>query len=354
VVAGVLLFAVGATLPVPVLALIKRLMASFSWPPDGYPYAGGLCLTPSGELCPPPFSPVARWFVIVGMLAGLVLLVLLFRMVGRVVLRPLGTLTGTVNNMGPHNLGQRIHWTVGGDELRELADAVDDMLNRVAVGFEGQRRFAANASHELRTPLAVQRTLVEVAMTTSGGVDPDLNRLGAQLLLVNERNERLIEGLLVLAESDRGLIGTTPVHLDELVAAAVTNYTDLAEEHGVGLRRGLAPRVVQGDAVLLERLISNLLQNAIKYNEPGGWVEIVVADSPALLVHNSGQQLPAESIPALFEPFRRRVADRTNHRDGAGLGLAIARSIVTAHSGTITAAPGAQGGLRVVVTLPSS
>ena len=225
------------------------------------------------------------------------------------------------------------------------------MLNRVAVGFEGQRRFAANASHELRTPLAVQRTLVEVAMTTSGGVDPDLNRLGAQLLLVNERNERLIEGLLVLAESDRGLVGTAPVHLDELVAAALTNYTELASEHGVDLRRGLAPRQVDGDPILLERLISNLLHNAIKYNEPGGWVEIVVAETPAMVVHNSGQQLPTEAIPALFEPFRRRVADRTNHRDGAGLGLAIARSIVTAHNGTITATPGTQGGLRISVTL---
>jgi signal transduction histidine kinase len=157
----------------------------------------------------------------------------------------------------------------------------------------------------------------------------------------------------VLAESDRGLVGATPVRLDELVAAGLTNYAELAAEHGVGLRRGLAPRSVPGDPVLLERLISNLLHNAIKYNEPGGWVEVVVADSPALLVHNSGQQLPAEAIPPLFEPFRRRIADRTNHRDGAGLGLAIARSIVTAHSGTITAQPGAQGGLRVSVTLPT-
>ena len=286
------------------------------------------------------------------MLLGLALLLWLFRVIARFVLRPVAQLTGTVNQMGPQNLGQRIHWSGAQDELRDLADSVDDMLNRVAIGFEGQRRFAANASHELRTPLAVQRTLVEVAMTTSGGIDPDLNRLGAQLLLVNERNERLIEGLLVLAESDRGLIGTTPVHLDELVAAALTNYADLAEEHGVSVRRGLVPRTVAGDPILLERLVSNLMHNAIKYNEPGGWVEVVVADIPALLVHNSGQQLPAEAIPALFEPFRRLSADRTNHRDGAGLGLAIARSIVTAHNGTIGAEPGSQGGLRVSVALP--
>ena len=350
--AVVLAFAVGLVLTGPVIALTDRLWSSFTWPPDPDTDPAAFCLTPQGYACPPVFGPVARWVIVAAMLLGLVVLLVLLRLIGRVVLRPLSALTGTVDEMGPQNLGQRIRWSGTRDELGNLADAVDAMLNRVAVGFEGQRRFAANASHELRTPLAVQRTLVEVAMTTSGGLDPDLNRLGAQLLLVNERNERLIEGLLVLAESDRGLIGTSPVHLDELVDAAITNYTDLADEHGVSLRRGLATRIVAGDAILLERMINNLLHNAIKYNEPGGWVEIVVADSPALLVHNSGQQLPAEAIPALFEPFRRRVADRTNHRDGAGLGLAIARSIVTAHNGTITATPGSQGGLNVSVALP--
>jgi signal transduction histidine kinase len=332
-----------------VTALVGQLWDSFTRPDDGLV----VCINADGLRCPPPFNPLARWVILVALLLGLAVLIWLLWMIPRTVLRPLRAITGTVHEMGPQNLGQRIRWFGSGDELRTLADSVDAMLDRVAVGFEGQRRFAANASHELRTPLAVQRTLVEVAMTTSGGTDPDLNRLGAQLLLVNERNERLIEGLLVLAESDRGLVGTSQVQLDELVDAALTNYADLAAEHGVALRRGLAPRIVPGDAILLERLISNLLHNAIKYNEPGGWVEVVVADRPALLVHNSGQQLPAEAVPALFEPFRRRVADRTNHRDGAGLGLAIARSIVTAHSGTITAQPGTQGGLQVTVTLPA-
>jgi signal transduction histidine kinase len=345
-------FVVGVNLPEPLIALIPRLWQSFTWPPDNT--GGSLCLTSSGELCPPVFGPVGRWLIVVLLVVGLVAVILLFRVVGQFVLRPLATMTGTVDDMGPQNLGQRLRWSGPRDELGTLADSVDGMLDRVAIGFEGQRRFAANASHELRTPLAVQRTLVEVAMTTSGGTDPDLNRLGAQLLLVNERNERLIEGLLVLAESDRGLVGTTDVQLDDLVSATLTNYTDLATDHGVTLRRGLTPRTVPGDPILLERLISNLLHNAIKYNEPGGWVEVVVADSPALQVHNSGQNLPAEAIPALFEPFRRRVADRTNHRDGAGLGLAIARSIVTAHSGTITAHPGSQGGLRITVTLPTA
>lgn len=345
-------FALGVALLTPTVTVVTGLWDTFTWPPDASGGTGALCLTPDGNQCPPAYGPGARWWAILAVLAGLAVLVSLFWVIGWLVLRPLSRMTATVNEMGPQNLGQRIRWPGSPDALGKLANSVDDMLDRVAIGFEGQRRFAANASHELRTPLAVQRTLVEVAMTTSGGTDPDLNRLGAQLLLVNERNERLIEGLLVLAESDRGLVGTGPVRLDELVSAGLKNYTELADEFGVTFRRGLAPRTVPGDPILLERLISNLLHNAIKYNEPGGWVEVVVADTPALLVHNSGHHLPAEAIPALFEPFRRRVADRTNHRDGAGLGLAIARSIVTAHTGTITAHPGTQGGLRVTVTLP--
>lgn len=204
----------------------------------------------------------------------------------------------------------------------------------------------------LAAPLAVQRTLVEVAMVTGDGKNSEVNRLAKQLLVVNERNERLIEGLLVLAEADRGLPGTVPVRLDELVASVLTGYTDQLAEHNLTLRRDLIARTVPGDPVLLERMIGNLVHNAIKYNNPGGWIEVVVAEQPALSVHNTGQRVPAESVTALFEPFRRLTADRTNHRDGAGLGLSIVRSIATAHSGTASAAPGDEGGLRVNVSLP--
>lgn len=348
-----LAFAVGMVLTGPMTALVDRLWSSYAWPADTAFDPGALCLTTSGDLCPPVFGPTARVLITGGLLAGLVALALMFRLVARRVLRPISDLTGTVIQMGPQNLGQRIRWSGRGDELRDLANSVDSMLDRVAVGFESQRRFAANASHELRTPLAVQRTLVEVAITTSDGRDPELNRLGAQLLLVNERNERLIEGLLVLAESDRGLPGVVPVRLDELVDSVLTGYAELADEHEVSLRRGLVGRTVQGDPVLLERMISNLVHNAIKYNQPGGWVEVVVAEKPALAVHNSGQHVPAEATSSLFEPFRRLTVDRTNHRDGAGLGLSIVRSIVAAHHGGVSAEPGKQGGLRISVTLPS-
>lgn len=283
--------------------------------------------------------------------AALGLAVWLSRLLALRVLRPVGPMISTVEQMGPQNLGQRVNPSGARDELWRLGTALDSMLDRVAVGFDGQRRFASNASHELRTPLAVQRTLVEVALVT-GRDDPHLTQLAAQLLLVNERNERLIDGLLVLAESDRGLPGTMPVRMDTIVTEVLESYTELAGEHQVDLRSQLVERTVQGDPLLLERMVCNLVHNAIKYNEPGGTVDIVVAHEPALSVHNTGAHVPAESVPALFEPFRRLTPDRVHQHDGAGLGLPIVRSICTAHGGAAVAKPGEHGGLRVEISLP--
>jgi signal transduction histidine kinase len=334
-------FIIGFILARPILDLVNSLGISFTRVCEFWDQA-----------CPIPYDGTARTWWIVGLVVLAALLGWGFRIMARWSSEPLRGMAETVRQLGPQNLGQRIRRNGAKDELRILANAVDEMLDRVVVGFEGQRRFASNASHELRTPLAVQRTLVEVAMVT-GGEDADLNRLGAQLLMVNERNERLIEGLLVLAESDRGLPGTVPVRLDELVGEVLDGYRDLAADRQVSIRRGMVERVVQGDPVLLERMISNLVHNAIKYNHPGGWIEVVVAVQPAISVHNSGQQVPTEQVSSLFEPFRRLTAERTNHRDGAGLGLSIVRSIVAAHHGGVVAQPGSEGGLRVDVTLAS-
>ena len=271
-------------------------------------------------------------------------------------LQPLAATAETVRRLGPQNLGQRIRRTGGADAFKELADALDDALDRLAAGYESQRRFAANASHELRTPLAVQRLLTEVAMEAPEAGE-DLRKLGAQLLRTNERNEGLIEGLLVLAESDRGLAGKVHVRLDELAGAVLDAHQELAEEQGVTFRRKLPVTVAPGDRVLLERLIANLVSNAIKYNEPGGWVEVEVADEPSgptLAVRNSGQRVPAEAVPTLFEPFRRLGTDRVRGRGGVGLGLAIVRSIVLAHEGTIRVRPRAEGGLELEVGLPGA
>jgi signal transduction histidine kinase len=269
-------------------------------------------------------------------------------------LRPLSATAETVRRLGPQNLGQRIRAEGAEDTFKELADALDDALDRLAAGYEGQRRFAANASHELRTPLAVQRLLTEVAMEAPDAGD-ELRRLGAQLLRTNERNESLIEGLLVLAESDRGLQGKVPLRLDELAGTVLDAHEELAGQHSVVLRRKLAATMVPADRVLLERLIANLVSNAVKYNQPGGWVEMETADEPAgptLTVRNTGPRVPAEMVPTLFEPFRRLGADRVHGRGGVGLGLAIVRSIALAHQGTIRVRPRTEGGLELEVSLP--
>ena len=240
-----------------------------------------------------------------------------------------------------------------GDPLKELADALDEALDRLAAGYEGQRRFAANASHELRTPLAVQQLLTEVALDDPEATQ-DLRRLGAHLLRTNERSERLVEGLLVLAEADRGLPGAVPVRLDELAASVLDSHQELASKHRVALHRRLTERLVSGDPLLLERLLANLVGNAIRYNQPGGWAEVEVTSQPGavLTVSNTGQDVPAEQVPALFEPFRRLTADRTDHGGGAGLGLSIVHSITAAHRGTVRARPRHGGGLIVEIDLP--
>lgn len=265
-------------------------------------------------------------------------------------LQPLRELAGPIGRVGPLNLGHRVHAHGDGD-LTVIGDAIDAMLERVAAGYEGQRRFAANASHELRTPLSVQRTLIEVGL--SPGVTPDqLELLTRQLLATNERNERLIEGLLVLAESDQGLASRTPQRLDLVAAAVVTAHADRARAAGVEITTDLAERTVPGERVLLERLVTNLVQNAITYNRAGGTVHVSVGRDPELSVVNTGPAVPAELVQEIFEPFRRLGGQRVDHSGGSGLGLTIARSITSAHGGHISAAPQGRDGLRVDVRLP--
>jgi signal transduction histidine kinase len=352
------LFVLGLALGSGVLALahdlIFRLWGSYTRPP------GQECFWHNGLRIPPtcyrPFSTATHAWVLAGLAAaGLLAAWACWALAGRT-LRPLSRTVQTVHQLGPQNLRQRIEMTGSADVLKELADALDGALERLAAGYEGQRRFAANASHELRTPLAVQRLLTEVAMDDPNA-GQDLRRLGAQLIRVNERNERLIEGLLVLAESDRGLPGKVPVRLDQLAGSVLDTHQELAGKHEVTLHRSLAERLIPGDPLLLERLISNLVTNAITYNQPGGWVEVEVTaetePGPALAVRNTGQHIPAQAVSSLFEPFRRLTADRTNHTGGAGLGLSIARSITAAHGGAIRARPRSEGGLIVEIELPA-
>ncbi|GAA2554171.1 hypothetical protein GCM10010435_25770 [Winogradskya consettensis] len=269
------------------------------------------------------------------------------------VLTPVRRLTPAIAQIGPQNLGHRINPGRGRDELRQLGRALDATMDRIAAGYEGQRTFAANASHELRTPLALQRTLIEVGMAEP--LSPDQSALLAnQLLATNARNERLIEGLLVLSQADQGLTARTPQALDRITAALLTTATPGAADAGVQVTSDLYPCEVPGDGILLERLVRNLLHNAIKYNHPGGTVHVTVGagTGAALTVVNTGPVVPADDTTRLFDPFTRLAAARIDHSGGSGLGLTIARSIVRAHNGTITATPNENGGLRFTISLP--
>ena len=267
---------------------------------------------------------------------------------------PIRSMAETVTQLGPTNLGTRLR--VAGppkDETRQLADAIDGMLDRVGEGYDAQRRFAANASHELRTPLATQRALIEVSLSTA--LTPDqLDLLTRQLLATNQRNEALVEGLLVLAETERGTMATASYPLDRVVSDVVTTLRSAAAAQRLQITLDHEHTDVLGELPLLERLVSNLVGNAIKYNVPDGWVRVDVRAPGTLVVANSGPVVPPDEVNGLFEPFRRLGGDRLDHGGGVGLGLTIARSVVAAHHGTISASANPGGGLTVWVQLPSS
>jgi signal transduction histidine kinase len=277
-----------------------------------------------------------------------------YMMAGRV-LAPLGRITRTARSVAGSDLKRRIELEGPDDELKELADTFDEMLDRLERSFDAQRRFVANASHELRTPLAINRTLLEVQLSDPGA-SADLQQLGKTLLATNERSEQLVEGLLLLARSDNEIVERKPVDLAEAASQALDQTRGEAQAKGVQLRAALSPAVVQGNGVLLERIVLNLVQNAVRYNVPeGGWVDVgteVQHGHAVLVVSNTGPVVPAYEIDNLFEPFRRLRTERTGSDKGVGLGLSIARSVARAHGGVISAEPREGGGLLMRVAIP--
>lgn len=277
-----------------------------------------------------------------------------YAMAGRV-LSPLGRITRIARRVAGTDLSRRIELDGPDDELKELADTFDDMLDRLERAFTAQQRFVGNASHELRTPLAINRTLLEVHLSDPQA-PPELQQLGKTLLATNERSEQLVEGLLLLARSDNQIVERKPVDLAEVASRALDQARGEAEAKGVELRGELAPAVIQGNGVLLERIALNLVQNAVRYNVPAdGWVEVSTELMPGhalMVVTNTGPVVPAYEIDNLFEPFRRLRTERTGSDKGVGLGLSIARSVARAHGGRIIAEPREGGGLVMRVSLP--
>jgi signal transduction histidine kinase len=277
-------------------------------------------------------------------------------------LQPLQNITATARRVADRSLHERIALQGPDDEIKGLADTFDAMLERLDHAFDSQRRFVANASHELRTPLTINRTLIEVALD-----DPEVpestRRLGATLLEVNQRHERLIDGLLVLASSQQ-LTRRNRVDLAEVAWRAVSATQAAARQAGVEVTTRLVPSYMTGDADLLERLAGNLIDNAIRYNRGDrGWVIVTVSSDNGyawLSVENPGPVIPESAVDEIFEPFRRmRFGDRiTDVREspggqGAGLGLSIVRSIAAAHHGDVRAVARPEGGLTVTLVVPT-
>jgi signal transduction histidine kinase len=291
------------------------------------------------------FHPVYAWLEL---LVSTVIAVAAAYGLARWVTLPIRTITETLGRFGPTSLGLRLRADGPYDETRQLADEIDAMLDRLAEAYDAQRRFASTASHELRTPLATQRALIEVSL--SSALTPEqLDLLSRQLLATNERNERLIDGLLTLAETDRGLVTNAPLRLDEIVAETTESLRAAAKEREVTLNCAVDPVTVTGERPLLERLASNLVANGIRHNHRGGTVDVAVSRDGWLSVTNTGPVVAPEQVAGLFEPFRKGSGERLDHGGGVGLGLTIARSIVAAHGAEIRASANPSGGLRVEV-----
>jgi signal transduction histidine kinase len=270
-------------------------------------------------------------------------------------LRPVHTITETARTASEHNLSARIALDGPHDELRELAETIDDMLDRLQTAFEAQQRFIANASHELRTPLAVMATTVDVVLDNPDATPADLRDMGIDIRTAVAHAERLIGALLLLARNERGLTVRHPADL-ATVTQGVLDATDLGD---LNLHATLEPALISGDPLLIERLVANLVDNAARHNTTNGdiWVTTrtsTTTGSPVghLTVANTGPHLTPGDIASIFEPFQR--LDDHASPAGFGLGLAIVASIATIHGGSATAHPRDQGGLIVTVTLPSS
>ena len=266
-------------------------------------------------------------------------------------LRPVHQITMAARAASEHNLSARVAPTGPRDELRVLAETFDEMLARLQAAFEGQQRFIANASHELRTPLAVMRASVDVVLDNPDSTRGDLRAMAADIRIAVDHAEHLIGALLILARNQHGLT----VREDTDLATAAENVLDTARTGDRSVHVTLEPAVISGDPVLAERLITNLIDNAVRYNMAAGdiWVSTrTIAGSSQLTVANTGPVVSPADIGRIFEPFQR-LTDRTSH-NGSGLGLAIVASIAAVHGGDVTAHPRDDGGLMVTVSIPSA
>ncbi|GAA0372834.1 HAMP domain-containing sensor histidine kinase [Microbispora corallina] len=303
--------------------------------------------------------------ILIGSALALVVMAAVSLVVGRVlarrVLRPLRLITAATRRISADNLHERLGVSGPADEVKDLADTVDGLLERLETSFAAQRRFVANASHELRTPLATMRASLDVAVAKPGVPRQTLvlgDRLRVQLDLV----DRLLDGLLVLARAEHGALARSPdadpqVDVDELVARALTGRGEEIAASRLTVTSDLgAGTAIRGDAALLARMVGNVVDNAVTHNEEGGWIRVETFREAAevrLVVQTGGRVLDQRDVDRLARPFERLGADRTGSDNGSGLGLSIVAAIAAAHGGRLDLLARPRGGLRVSVALPA-
>jgi signal transduction histidine kinase len=269
-------------------------------------------------------------------------------------LRPLRVMSTRAREITAESLHERLGLNGRRDELGQLAATFDGLLGRLEQAFEAQKRFVANASHELRTPVTLERAVLEVALADPGASIGSLRHACERVLATNAQQERLIEGLLTLARGQAAAASPEPTDLGQ-IAVELTTLREHETPH-ISWETDLQPAVVSGDPVLLERLIGNLIDNAVAYNLPeDGWIRVetgTVDGRPRLRIANTGQIVGSTQVDELFEPFRRAQGERPASAPGTGLGLSIVRAIADASGATVAASPHAGGGLELAVEFP--
>jgi signal transduction histidine kinase len=274
-------------------------------------------------------------------------------------LRPLRTITSSARAISASSLHQRLPLDGPADEFTALGGTLNDLFGRLEASFDAQRRFVANASHELRTPLAAGRTVLQVALADPAADPLALRSACQEALDLGGQQERLIDALLTLATSERGIEEWQPFDLAEIASKVVLDRRDEADRLSIRISTALSAAPATGDARLAESLVANLADNAIRHNLPGGDVQIgtAIVDGRAVLsVTNTGRRIPPGDVDRLFQPFQRLGSDRvqtaTATRTGHGLGLAIVRAIAGAHNATIAPKARPDGGLDIEVSFP--
>jgi signal transduction histidine kinase len=375
-----LFFITGGLFVVATYTLFDHSLSSeaFDNQPQGIPKSQNFGFCKSGKVngtltgtqlaeCKKVFAEAARYqrgfdlhelllWSLIGLAAATIVAGALGWAIGGRILVPLHKVTGAARRASQEHLDERIRLDGPHDELKELADTFDDMLDRLDLAFASQRRFVANASHELRTPLTSMRTLIEVAMAKPTRTTEQLESVIGRVREALGQSEAIIDGLLTLARSDRGLSSRELVDLEAAAQDAIDQTSSAARASNIVVEGDLSAAPTLGDRVLVERLAANLVDNAIRYNMSGGWVQVETGADDGrsyLLVTNTGPLVPEARVASLFEPFTR-LDERVGNGKGVGLGLSIVASVVTAHDGRLQADALPDGGLKITVRFPAA